>query len=680
MGENPVFKVGGASVEVIVKDGFFESFGAISIGGAAVRNPKAPFRPWFDRYEGGVFNRFRFDGIAEEEGRTVVSLTAIGDDTYPFRERRDASGDVCFRARAFDAPKDEASLKIVFEPAEDSIDGHAFTGFSYHYEYDGGDGKIHRLADLATWELGGGIDGNTLVCRNWLTPPRVRLSRGEAYSTVGLDKWAQLLPGNLWGRWTLLPGFDFQYGRDGMLVGRFARVSLVRTVIETAAGEDALRVQDLHWFENSAKVSTNPKTILFCRDAVGDTEALNIWTGLQDADRDMARAQFGIPEEEPARLSLSKNVWHDFDFDTTYDDAIDVAAELGLDQVFIDVCWEQGESVRMALDAAVPPEKRAASALDKFVPRNMCCVYDLKVAREHGGEEALKRLCDKAAKRGVKIISWMAAHATPASALVEGDLAKKYGHGEFGTVAAMESGHHPSGGYPSSCWALNLNSPVYDYFHDSVLGVCRRTGLDGFLWDSYCNMGWWQVDYSAGTMKPQYDKMASMYADLVKEGRYVQPEAIVAFSSHSCCGLHGGDIYKGDQLGYSYDTMIGLWNTGVSVGDMMRGKTAVEAMFRCLAHRRSPGMDMADVPPRAEWDPHAIEALKEVFAMYRAARGSMAKRTVLDGDRGVAWTDKSGRSKIVWSFKEQEVPAGARDLATGETVATILPMRVYAVE
>ncbi len=670
--------VGNAIIDIVANDGMFESFGAIAVGGVPIRNPVAPFRPWFDRYEGGVFNRFRFDGIESRGDETVVNLTAFDDTTYPFRERRDASGDICFRNRAFDAPCETASLRIVFAPAKDVVGGHDFDGFTYHFEYEGGE-PIHRIVDLSTWELGGALDGDTLVCRNWLTSPRVRLSRDAEYSTVGLGNWAKLLPGNLWGRWTLLPGFDFQYGPAGILVGRFSQISLVRTVIETAAGEDALRVLDSHWFENARKASTNPKTILFCPDRLDDVAAQNLWTEFQDADRAMGRAQFGLPEEEPPRLSLSDNTWRNFNFDTTYDDAVDIAAEFGLDQVFVDVCWEQGESLRMAFNAAVPPEKRKGTIFEKYFPRNMCCVYDFKVAAEHGGEAALKRLCDRAAARGVKVISWMATHATPTSAIVEGPLAKPFKHGEYGAIAATESRHHPSGGYAGACWTLNLNGPIYDYVRENIIGVCRRTGLNGFLWDSYCNLGWWQVDYSDESMRPQFDKMGEFYAELVREGLYIQPEALVAFSSHSCCGLHGGDVYAGDQLGFSYDTMISFWNTETSFADMLRGKASTETLFRCLAHRRAPSVEYKDFGAREEWSPSAVAAIKELFAMYRAARGEMHKRTVLEDDMGVLWSDPSGRPAILWSFREQPAPSLATDIISGQSAATLSPFKVYRI-
>jgi len=60
--------------------------------------------------------------------------------------------------------------------------------------------------------------------------------------------------------------------------------------------------------------------------------------------------------------------------------------------------------------------------------------------------------------------------------------------------------------------------------------------------------GWWQVDYSKGDMRPQFDKVAQIYAELANAGLYIMPESVTTFSNHSCCGMHGGDIYAGDLL------------------------------------------------------------------------------------------------------------------------------------
>lgn len=88
------FKIQQAQFAVEVEDDFLRSLGAVEIGGTPLRSASSRWLPWFDTFEGGLFNRFRFEGIEERDGVTRISTTALCDNDYPFRERRDSSGDL----------------------------------------------------------------------------------------------------------------------------------------------------------------------------------------------------------------------------------------------------------------------------------------------------------------------------------------------------------------------------------------------------------------------------------------------------------------------------------------------------------------------------------------------------------------------------------------------------------
>ncbi len=679
-----ILTVGDVALAPVIADGYLTSLGAVSVGGTALRNPATRFLPWFDTYEGDIFRRFRVEDIAAVGAGTALSLRAFSDPDTLFRERRDSSGDPCFRNANWDDAPLEAALTVHLEPAEATLDGRHFSGMKYWFEYAAADVPIHRLVDRQTWEVGGNLDDVTVCLRNWLTPPRMRIARDTVYSTVGLEQWAALLPGNLWARWTLLPAFDMQYGGAGVLLGWFDQVSLIRTVIESNAGEDSLRCLDLHLFAQDTTVRTNPKTILWAPDVLDDTDALNLWTRVQDQEADKARGQFGIAEEEPPALTFSENVWRGFRFDTTYEHVVDVASEFGADYVFIDPVWEHNQALHETLEAILPEERKTEPILQKFglIP-NMCISLDFEVAAILGDEAGLKALCDRARAKGLKIISWMAAHMSPQSAIRD---RKELGHGSNGIFAAKESGRHPDTGYTAECWTLNLNAPIYDRVREQVLGVCQRTGLAGYLWDSFSNMGWWQVDYSDGSMRPQFDKMAALYADLANAGLYVQPESITTFSNHSCCGLHGGNIYAGDLLGYSYNTNIGFWfgegddhGAGAQECRILTGEAPFEMLFQAFAHKRVPGLHFHTVA-REEWDAARTAQIKELFALYRQYRGQMRTRTVLKDNAGVLWTNATAEG-VLFSFRDGAPPVAGtlHDAATGEAVSAVQANRVYRV-
>lgn len=675
------FKVGDIQISPCIENGKFMSIGQLSAKGVPLRSDSLRFLPWFDSYDGDVFRDFMFKGIETRGDETVVMLDAASDPDVIFRERRDSSGDVCLRNRGWDSAPLTASLKIRLSPVKEIIGGYHFTGFKYCFEYEGP--KVHRIADRQTWEVGGSLDDVNIVCRNWLTPPRMKIGKDTEYSTVGLDKWAGLLPGNLWARWTLLPSFDMQYGRHGVLLGFFDRVSLIRTVIESAKGEDCIRFVDLHYFENSEKFRTNPKTILFSSSEIDPVDALNLWTEVQDMECRKACDQLGVrfPPSSPP-IVFSENAWKDINFETTYDNVLETASEFGADYVFIDPVWEHGEALRMELQKLLPDEKRTGSVISKYEVPNMCCTLDFEVAQILGGETGLKKLCDRAAGMNLKIISWMATHYFPHTVLA---AKTELGHGANGIFAAKESGRHPDTGYPGHCWTANLNAPIADKIREQILGVCKRTGLSGFLWDSFSNLGWWSVDYSKGDMRPQFDKMAELYAKLVNAGLYIQPEGLLAFSSSSCCGLHGGNVYVGELLGYSMNSVISLhWpdEKGEWKADdhgLVTGEYPVEELFKCIAHKRIPSMSLQRVP-REKWNQESVLKMKHLFKAYREIRGAMVKRTVLKNDAGVKWEDGKG-GQTLFSFKKQKLWGKAVNAVTGEDAgASAEAFSIYSIK
>jgi hypothetical protein len=674
---------GDAKIDLEITNGWLISLGAITIDDVAIRNSSTRFLPWFDTYDGEVFRQFRLLDIKNIDGVTRIRTMATSDPDALFRERRDCSGDPVFRNANWDSSPLEAEFTICFSATKSMVRGNSFTGFKYWFEYDG-TLPIHRIIDRQTWEIGGCLDDVTICLRNWLTPPNMKIDLHTIYSTVGLDKWATLLPGSLWGRWSLLPSFDMQYGKDGVLLGWFDEVSLIRTVIESNAGEDCLRYLDMHEFEQSTKVSTNPKSIIHSSAILDEVDALNMWLEISGNEAKRSMDQFGIINETPPAIVFGENVWHNMNFDTTYEHAVEVASEFGADYVFIDPVWEHQEALKMAFDAAIPPEKQKGTIFEKWWHQNMCVTLDFEVADIMGGEERLKALCDRAQAKGIQILSWMATHYSMNTNV---QYEKSLEHGAFGIFAAKESGRHPDTGYAASCWTANLNGPIADKIKQQILGVCERTGLAGFLWDSFSNLGWWQIDYSDGSMRPQFDKMAELYATLNNAGIYIQPEALVTFSNHSCCGLHGGNIYAGNMIGYSYNTVIGLWfGDGDDRGDatldcqILKGDAPIDQLFQCIAYKRIPNLGFHTVPYE-HWNPDRVQQIKDLLAIYKKYRDLMIKPTVMKEYAGVLWENDSNM-KVYFSFVPQDAPINGKitDVLTGDVInGKLEALKVYLI-
>lgn len=665
--------------------GDFISIGAINFDGVPLRNAHIRFLPWFDTFGGDVFSRYQFVRIEEFSGGATIHLKAISNNDYPFREKRDSSGDICFRDISWDAAPKMVDFRIQLRAAHDCLDGHEFSGFKYWFEAQSHELKFHRIVDRQTWEIGGTIDGNTQILRSWLTPTRSELSVDKAYSTAGFEYEIGCMPGNLWARWTLLPAYDLQRGKgnEGVLLAYFDEVSLIRTVVEKVQGDDHLRVLDMHLFEESSSFSTNPKTVLFSPDRLDNVDLMNLWTRAHDRERDKARQQFNIQKDGPPEISICKNVWVKIKFDQSYQDVIDLASQLNVDNVMIDPIWESGQTQIDEIEELKLKDECVGGALAKLASASQCEVMDFEVDKLRGGEEGLKRVCDYAKTKEVNILSWIATHLSPRSSWNHAATNKNLGHGKFGVFAAKESGSHPDTGYASGCWALNLNTPITDYLIERVKDIAAKTGLKGFLWDSFSNLGWWQLDYSKGDMKPQFAQMARIYAELSNAGLYLMPEAITTFSSHSCLGIYGCDAYSKEDLGYSYDSCVHLpviEGTHEFIdNDILRGKLPVDYLFECVAHKRVPNMACWQVSVE-ERDPEAMARMREIFTLYKKIRDQMSKRTVLKDGRGVLWESADGRIKHQFTFKEQmALESGAVDVGSGESVPSGSHLRSHRV-
>ncbi len=684
--QTQTISVGDARLALDVRDGDLRSLGDIRVNGTPLRNPVNRFLPWFDSYDGGTFNRFRFDGVDQRPDRATIALRAIDDHDYPFRERRDSSGDLCLRKEVWDADPIEADFRVVLEPAQARFEGEDFTGFRYWFEYESDAAAIHRVLDRQTWELGGGLDDVTLLFRCLFDLPMKRITPETHFSTVGLEKSAQALPGNLWARWSLLQPFDMQYGQAGVMLAWFDHVSNIRTVVESNPGEDWIRFIDLHQFENSTKTATNPKTVLFSPARLDEVDAINLWTRVYDQEYARACEQFGVKDEGPPRVGIHQEAWQEIDFDSTFDPAIDIAAEVGAEQICIGAAWESSLSFTKNLRRLTSEQDRAGTELEKRSgesTRHKLHVLDYDVAAAYGGEDALRRLVERAGVHGVKILTW--AKWAPGVTSYLTNKGKELGEGLGGIYNVKESGRHPDSGYPFHTCSVNLHAPIGDYIKDKIMGVLERTGVDGFLWDSWSNMGWWQINYSDGSMRPQCQEMGELYAELVNAGYYIQPEGICSFSNHTAVGLHGGNIFEGVLGAFAYNSAIpelirdeGGEHVHGSI-EVLCGRAPFDKLFSWYAHKRvSPLPGSLFAEQRDQMSPERLEAFKRLIALYKSVRHAMRKRTVQKGHRAVLWEQPDSAEKLYWVLEPHTVALDATDAETGQPIEGELePCHVY---
>jgi len=653
-------------IEPIVEDGYLVSLGQIKIHGVALRNVSNRFLPWFDTFEGDIFRKFRFEKVEQTDNRVVIHTTAISDPDVLFREQRDSSGDLVFREKGWDSKPIEAELRIVFEAvADDSIQDHTFSGFKYWFEYDHEDVGIHRFIDRQTWEIGGDVETQKVCLRNWQHPPVNELSEPSYFSTGGLvDMKHVAFPGNLWGRWILIPSFDFFYKPEGCFLAKFDHISNIRTLIESAKDEDSLRVLDMHVFDKTFHYRSNPKTILFAKENITPVSGANLWTEVFDSEKERYWEELGIEPEEDMKLVFHENKWVNFHFDTSYEYVMDVAEEFHAEYVFIDPVWQNEQSIQEELIEIAGGKENLPKEYHDYMFANMCQTLDWDVARIRGGEERLKALIERAKTKGLKIVTWLGGSM---STRVSYDIHRKFarpGQENPGIFATKESGSYAASdtGYLVAA-PINFNTPYYDYMVDKVRGVVERTGLAGFLWDSYSNLGWWHVDYSSPGLEVQYQRAAEFYKILANDGMYLMPEAIVQFSNHSNLGVLGDYYFTPEEAAYGYQS--GFYMNDKEQHAIIRGEMPADMFFLRLAQKHVSPVGFHHVP-REEWDEDNAQQIKQLFKAYKENVQYMKKRTILDDFKAVRW-DNDQNIQVLYVLEECSHEGPWENLFTGET-------------
>lgn len=679
---------GQATLELDIEGDALRSLGAVRVNDTPLRNPANRFLPWFDTFSGHVFNRFRMRDVQTTADGFTIQTVARAECDYPFREQRDVANDLVFRNRSWDASPREAGLDIQVRAADLEVGGIAFNGFTYWYEYRGDDDlPVHRLLDRQTWELGGGLTDTTLLLRHNEAPPVNRIGRDDtfttspAYDDIGGAGYSidghPVYHGGMWPRWVLLPGFDMQYGGDGVLVHYFDRVSLIRSLIESSAGEDWIRYHDLHLFEAGTHVSTNPRTVLYAAATLDEIDAVNLWTRFRDREAEKARSQFKIGFEPAPRVYMHDFQWTGYRWDSSYDATVELAAEFGIDIIAIDGFLENGIALREKTEQLLEQTGESDPVFDKFFHQSMCCNFDYEVADAFGGAEALTALCARAAANGVGLTPWCSLHLSPRSVLCEGATNAR-------TLAVKENGRHADSGNPDHCCPVCLSSEVGRRALRRIPELLRENDLSGIAIDTFASKAWWQIDVANGSFRPQFDQVAGFYANLVNNGLLALPESYVTFSNHSCAKLMlDYDDYYRDPLhvAFGYNSYLTGKETPQPFDHaFLRGEQPLDALFRHFAHRHMPRFTFQNVP-RREWRDDRVAELKELIRTYKTVRDRMQHRTVLKERPVVEWSNSEDAVRVWFVLEACKADKPARDAATGTTVTdgVLRRNRVYFV-
>ncbi len=645
-----IITLGTCTFAVLTRGEEFLGVGAVTIDGVAVRSGRLPLRPATQSFAGFELAALhvRDTVVAADEARVV--LQAIFRP-LPVQLMRDHSFDPIHDTRDWDAPTVAGTgrLTLVLRPAEETFGGTVCRGFSYHYEYESETVPLFYLLDMASWELDGDIAGVTVISQSSCSTPVVTFAPETAWTTEGVIHWEDtnslanpVMTHNL-PRWASHQAFDFQYKGDCTLLGVYAHVDLIRTLLKREPGKAELKCLDKHLFDEALTVQTTPKAILLSTAPKSATDQRNLWTRVFDTVHDRARAEFGLAEE-PLLPRIHCNFWDNFVLDDYRKDLLPAAAALGFKEIFID------NVNKSAMTAKTP-------GTDWHW--NMCCGHEYEPAPELGGPERLLALVADAAALGIHVVSW-----TNNDQALSSPINHWYEEKYQPWFVRMEDTRLKFGGAYTNCMSiLNFgHEAARQYWVDCLTQTRETTGLDAYLFDSFYNLGFMPIDYSGGKPTTQWRGTLQGMKALQDAGVHFLIESFGPFG----VPMHGCplEFAKPENLFTLYKVSAQLNYTTIPTTSVETIDDAA-LVYRFYAH-------MATHIPFLFWEGKRLDAIwgeghKRALADYHANMPHMKTRYLQEDGLSVLWHDGDGTRATLWNFTERTVTldGAVTDATTG---------------
>ncbi|MGD0090580.1 MAG: hypothetical protein ABSE73_11730 [Planctomycetota bacterium] len=647
-------KLGECRFELLTEGEQFLGLGAIRIGGTQVRSGRLPLRPYTQTFTGLELAALRLVNVDARSDCIRLKLEA---SFRPLRVKllRDHSFDPIHETSDWDCERTAglARLDLVLRPAADKFEEFGFAGFSYHYEYQSDSVPLFYLLDMASWELDGNIAGAAVISQSSCSAPVAVFKADTAWTTEGLIHWDDaaaksnpVMTHNL-PRWASHQAFDFQYKGSSTLLGVFERVGLVRTLLRREAGKAELKTFDKHIFDETLSWRTPAKRILLNTAGKSDTAQKNLWTWVFDLVAERARAEFGLAEE-PLIPRLVQNYWDNFTIDEYRKDLLPAALNLGFKALFIDNLNKSA-----ATERCPHPDFHW----------NMCCGHEYEIAPRLGGPEMLKRFVSDCKQAGIRPFAWTnndQALSSPINAAERDDK---------GWFVRLEDTRLKYGGAYSSVFSILdfKKDAARQYWVDALKKIKETTGLDGYLFDSFYNLGFMPVNYHGGKPSTQWRELLLAFKELQDAGISFLIESFGPFGSpqHGCPASYA----EPKNVFACYKITGAFGYTTIPTSDPVKLGHEVGRLYRFFAHQASPSFGLFQDGVRIDklWTAGHKQALRD----YYAQRPFMHRRFIQEDGLGVLWHDREGRRATLWNFaaREASLPGTVRDETAGETLA-----------
>lgn len=527
---------------------------------------------------------------------------------------------------------------------------HSYRGFSYRFEFELNH-PCHWLLDAGTWELGGNPEGVTLLSQHMhpaAGPLEFRVSRqGPAYTTAeafvpktanhmttvpqapGDPSWGYILPIQAQVRGAGGALVDVQFRDDALLIGYLEQSGYYRTLVEWRPENPGIGQLEHHFFPLTTRHVTAAKTILAAR-APGLTrvQALNRWTDAWEHVATAWRAQAGVARRDPPITFSMTYITHEPCWGAPPEDFF-ARMESQLD-------WMQANGFTCLYTGHWGGHR----GLDMPESANACEPDDYLVHPRYGRPEVLRRLCDAAHARGIKVSMWICLHLS-----LRGPTLKA--HPDW--VVKHDSAAPWDGNYRCLA-ACSLRSGFRGWLLEQLRQL-RELGLDMVFFDSYNNLSASPIDFRDPSLTPQFPELMALQGDIQKLGLDMIIETVGPIGVTSC----------GLWPQYLATPELGYWThyrcLAKSFAD---GTLTPEICFRLLANKAPVGginshfhSDRPQPPPQV---PGFLSAFNR---LYRDLAPLMQVRTLCE-DGSIVWHAPDAADSLVFvpGTGSLTVPAG----------------------
>ncbi|MHB9023493.1 MAG: alpha-galactosidase [Armatimonadota bacterium] len=637
----------------------------VRVDGVALRNPAKLWRPVIATPEGIHYTEFRLREVSEGTGGAVtLVIDIVGRQSY-FQEALDE-----YLADMIALPSNDDQvidrLEWEFKPSMLELDGRLFTGFAYRYHYTSVEGRrIYRIFDDATWEIGGHVEGNTLLCQGQVNPPVTEL-RKDGYFTTACNYYGGEMRGVMgkparvsiqrMPRIGTLQTFDFLAHAQGILFNYFDQVMEIFTQIQKETGEDMLHVLDELRQPLAEDFRSHPKHILFhlTSEALPREAARNLWVRALDFTYARERRRAGIiPSPVLPRIWAPQVAGDNAEFgedrvprerylDYLADKLLPAWAEMGVKEICLSGLWVSDYTVDRL------KKKDDTGMHGALIVSSVCAVRVHEIDPLFGGVAAVARFVQRAHAFGMQVQIWWATHLSRRAPIFDE-------RPDFLTMA--RDGLPNGGGYGhDTIITLNLANPAcVDWLYTKLAAFYAETGIDGLFNDSYGNMTFLPVNYADPARLGQQEGYERLQTRLQALGlKTFTVEGLGPFG----VGHFGMDLLPTDIDGPAgnYQCALDWWlgqedmvyGLDIGIGQRIwpgKDEQARHFSFRCLAAGGNFGFTQhaGGVEMWSGW-------LREQRQLHARLAPITGKRTLLPQDRGVHWELANG-AQLLFAFQ-----------------------------